>query len=110
MSETLVYEIQALRERLHLTKRQLASVLGVSGRTVHRWERGEGSPHEIYLERMRALVDAKELGGTDGLIGTLDVDGDLDEAVVPGDRHGDEVAGADAVGDQKAAADAGEAE
>lgn len=93
-------EIQMLRERLRLTKRQLAGVLGVSGRTVHRWERGEGSPHEIYLERMRALVDARDLGGgQDGeQTGRGNPEFEADRPDVPGGGLEHPPAGADRVG------------
>jgi DNA-binding transcriptional regulator YiaG len=38
-------DIKALRERLDLSRRELAAQLGVAKRTVDRWEQGYGNPN-----------------------------------------------------------------
>ncbi|MEE0885280.1 MAG: helix-turn-helix transcriptional regulator, partial [Treponema sp.] len=42
--------IKRLREKLKLTQSQLADFLGVSDRTVSKWETGRGFPDIIFLE------------------------------------------------------------
>ena len=54
-------EILTLRTRLGLTRGALALALDVHARTIARWEAGTSTVHYIYLERMRSMVDAKEV-------------------------------------------------
>jgi len=49
-------EVKQLRERLGLTIDQLAKELGVTARTVYRWESGASDPHPIYLARLQAMA------------------------------------------------------
>ena len=49
-------EVKQLRERLGLTIDQLAKELGVTCRTVYRWEAGESEAHPIYLARLQAMA------------------------------------------------------
>lgn len=44
------------RERLGLTPRQLADRLGVSERTVKRWEAGEFDCDPVWLDRLDMML------------------------------------------------------
>lgn len=48
-------DLPAIRERLKLRQEDLAYELGVSTRTVSRWELGR-RPHKIYEERIISLL------------------------------------------------------
>lgn len=48
-------ELRACRQKAGLTQAGLAQVLGVTRRSVSRWESGRGRLHQIYLQRIRAL-------------------------------------------------------
>lgn len=48
-------ELRACRERARLSQAKLALALGVSRRTISRWEGGRGRIHQVYLRRIRAL-------------------------------------------------------
>jgi len=61
----LAEELRECRLRAGLTQVELASLLGVTDRTVKRWEAGKGrrpgkrgTMHTIYVERIRALPQA----------------------------------------------------
>jgi len=46
-------EVKELREALGLTQEELARLIGVSARTVSRWERGESEPTPLALRGIR---------------------------------------------------------
>lgn len=50
-------EIVVIRERLGLSQRQLATLLGVSSRAVERWERAERGISDKHLTGLEALAD-----------------------------------------------------
>lgn len=52
-------EILALRERLGLSSREMARRLGVSEKTVIRWERGERRPARRCRWRLRVLAQGE---------------------------------------------------
>jgi transcriptional regulator with XRE-family HTH domain len=41
------------------TTSDLAKSLGVTRRTIQRWLKGEGSPKDIHLERIKAYLETK---------------------------------------------------
>jgi putative transcriptional regulator len=49
-------EIKALRERLGFTQEELAQKLGVSVRTVSRWETGDKSPSRLARAQLERLT------------------------------------------------------
>lgn len=49
-------ELRQLRLKANLSQVALAEVLGVTRRTICRWESGCGTMHKIYLQRIRTLV------------------------------------------------------
>ena len=55
--------VRAIRDQLGLTQEELATQLGVSKRTIFRWEHpdapGGTVPHRIYLDRMQAMLKDK---------------------------------------------------
>lgn len=60
-------EIRKLREELGLTQERLARGLGVSLRSVARWEAGEGKPSQMALRALagfakKARVRSKQKG------------------------------------------------
>jgi len=55
-----VMEIKQLRERLGLTQEQLAHQLGVTVKTVNRWERGRSKPSPMAR---RLLIDLNRRKG-----------------------------------------------
>jgi putative transcriptional regulator len=53
-------EIRDLRSRLELSQEAFARLVGVSVRTVARWEAGGSEPLPLAVERLRAIEkDAK---------------------------------------------------
>src|SRR6266699_7147177 len=58
------YPLKAERTRLGWSQTKIAEVLGVTTRTVSRWELGLTVPYPYYREQLCALFgkDAKELG------------------------------------------------
>ena len=72
MSPTSSLDVRDIRLRLGLSQRELGLRLGVTGRTIWRWEhareRGGTLPHAIYLAKLQALADTvpiKEAHGKD---------------------------------------------
>ena len=57
---TIAEEIKVLRERLNLSQRDIASMLGYSHRTIIRWESGKSRPKNVTLEYLRNMVSKKE--------------------------------------------------
>lgn len=55
-------ELRSLRERLGLSRRELAPKLGVSEPTLFRWERGQGAPKEHHLRMLDRLREHAEAG------------------------------------------------
>ena len=53
-------QVPALRTRLGLSQEALAQTLGVSSRTVTRWEVGAARPSPLALSRLRLLADISE--------------------------------------------------
>ena len=53
-------EVLKLRQSLHLTQHALALRLGVTKRTVSRWESGVSQVHPVYLERIRELRNGRK--------------------------------------------------
>jgi DNA-binding transcriptional regulator YiaG len=49
-------EIRDARGRAGMSQVKLATALGVSRRTVVRWEAGRGRMHQVYLRRIRSLA------------------------------------------------------
>lgn len=49
-------QVQAIRQRLGLSQAELATLVGVSGRSVSRWERGQYVPSPMASARLRELV------------------------------------------------------
>ena len=58
MSSTV--EIREFREKLNLSQREIASLLGYSHRTIIRWESGKSRPRNATLEYLRNLVEKRE--------------------------------------------------
>lgn len=54
---TLAEQVRMLRAELKLTQFQLALRLNVQPRTIQRWELGKSKPHEVYMRRIRALLE-----------------------------------------------------
>lgn len=52
-----ITEIRALRERLHLTQKQLAEAVEVQPNTVARWERGESNPSAAMVQRLQNVAE-----------------------------------------------------
>ncbi len=52
--------LPALRTELGLSQEALAQALGVSSRTVARWEEGGVSPSPLALTRLRLLAEIRE--------------------------------------------------
>jgi putative toxin-antitoxin system antitoxin component (TIGR02293 family) len=53
-------QVAALRIELGLSQEALAQALGVSSRTVARWEEGGASPSPLALTRLRLLAEIRE--------------------------------------------------
>jgi len=51
-------QIRDLRERLDLSRRELALQLGVAKRTVDRWEQGRGNPN-CSAEKMLKILEGE---------------------------------------------------
>ena len=48
--------VKELREKMGMTQEQLARELGVSFKTVNRWERGKNKPSRLAVARLDALT------------------------------------------------------
>lgn len=48
-------KVKAERKRLGLSAARVARILGVSKRTIWRWEAGETRVHPVYLERLERM-------------------------------------------------------
>lgn len=58
--EQAVSQVKGLRMRLGVTARALSITLGVSVRTIMRWESGASTPHPIFITKLEELVAEKE--------------------------------------------------
>lgn len=54
-AEAHAKQLRAWRLRAHMSQAAMAAELGVSRRTVCRWESGKGRLHKVWLQRIRAL-------------------------------------------------------
>lgn len=50
--------IARLRREKGLTQQQLAEQLGISNKTISKWERGAGLPDPVYWDSLSALLEA----------------------------------------------------
>lgn len=50
--------VRELRQQLHLSQEKFAGKLGVSVRTVNRWENGQASPSPLAIEKLEAISQA----------------------------------------------------
>ena len=57
MKEGNQMDIKALRSNYNLTREDIASRLGVSYKTVERWETGEVKPRKVILMAFGALAE-----------------------------------------------------
>lgn len=57
---TVPGQVPALRMELGLSQEALAQALGVSSRTVARWEEGAATPSPLALTRLRLLAEIRE--------------------------------------------------
>ena len=64
--------IKELRNRLHLSQKKLAEVLGVESNTVARWERGESRISPAMVERLEKI--AREFPSGDAIMRTSNVE------------------------------------
>lgn len=48
-------DIKELRKRVKMTLQQMADYLGVSQRTVYRWERAESRPSQLAIRQLHRL-------------------------------------------------------
>lgn len=48
---TIQKEVQDLMRKYNLSREDVASRLGISGRTIYRWERGESFPKSRFMIR-----------------------------------------------------------
>ena len=48
-------KVRAERKRLGLSAARVARILGVSKRTIWRWEAGHTRVHPVYLERLERM-------------------------------------------------------
>tara|TARA_R110000824_G_scaffold60887_5_gene162595 strand:+ start:688 stop:912 length:225 start_codon:yes stop_codon:yes gene_type:complete len=47
--------IRGIRKTLGLTQEQFASAVGVTGRTIVRWETGKSRPHAVFIRIIQSL-------------------------------------------------------
>ncbi len=53
-------EIRKLREKLNLSQRQIASLLGYNHRTIIRWESGKSRPKKATLQYLEKMIRERE--------------------------------------------------
>jgi DNA-binding transcriptional regulator YiaG len=64
--EATVDQLKKLREWQSLSQEGLARLLGVSVRTVVRWENGQSKPSPLANQKLEAIVLGRFEGGSDG--------------------------------------------
>ncbi len=52
-------DIKKLREKRGWTLEDVASKVGVSMMSVHRWETGKTKPHRIFLKKLEKILGKK---------------------------------------------------
>ena len=53
-------EILELRQRMGLTQKQFAEVIGVCLMTIHHWEKGHKRPYKIFAMKLEELRGGEE--------------------------------------------------
>lgn len=61
MADLRVNEFSELRERTGMSPEQISEILGVSARTVRRWDNGEVEPKKMVLNHMKGLLLESDL-------------------------------------------------
>lgn len=54
-------EVTTLRKKLNITQKSLAKLIGVSPRTISRWENNEVTPMSFFYERLTQLYELYRL-------------------------------------------------
>jgi len=62
--ELLTDSLRKLREEQSLSQEALARLIGVSVRTVARWENGESKPSPLAVEKLQRIAPVGQVGGT----------------------------------------------
>jgi DNA-binding transcriptional regulator YiaG len=63
--ESTVQQLKKLREWQSLSQEGVARLLGVSVRTVARWENGESSPSPLANQKLKQMIDTRFEGNSD---------------------------------------------
>jgi len=63
----LPQQLKTLRQRRAISQEELARLIGVSVRTVVRWEKGYSQPSPLALARLQALNISQTAGGRHGI-------------------------------------------
>jgi DNA-binding transcriptional regulator YiaG len=56
----LIRQLKEARTRLELSQEGLARRLGVSVRTIVRWEQGDAAPSPLAVERLRLFIESQK--------------------------------------------------
>lgn len=64
---SLQKQLKTLRQRRAISQEELARLIGVSVRTVVRWEQGYSQPSPLALARLQALNLGQTAGGRHGI-------------------------------------------
>jgi DNA-binding transcriptional regulator YiaG len=56
-------KIRQLRKRLGLSQVEFAKRVGVAGNTVHRWEVGAMTPHQIFQRQIQQIHEREKRRG-----------------------------------------------
>ena len=59
------YDTKKLREKLMISQKELADLLGVSFETVNRWENGHHKPTYKYQRKLKKLYEKSDLGDSE---------------------------------------------
>jgi DNA-binding transcriptional regulator YiaG len=54
-------DLKTVRKDLELSQEDFGHLLGVTGATVHRWEKGVYKPSKLAIEKINQLLDQKGL-------------------------------------------------
>jgi DNA-binding XRE family transcriptional regulator len=60
MNEHVIHLTLKARDVLHMNQRELGEALGLSRRTIQRWDHGHGSPDSLDLAKLAALVHPRD--------------------------------------------------
>lgn len=66
-TKQVIDAMRKFRERFGFSQEQLARILGVTGRTVHRWEALEADPSGLARQQLERLIELVQLA--DSLFG-----------------------------------------